>query len=277
MPFPICLNSNTYHGFGLADAMHGAAAAGITHIELASVAGWTEHVSPDSSDAEIGRLLAALDAHGLRATALGGHANLTTAAGRRLFRRNLLLGARLGVDYVVTGTGETHGDEERIGDEAAFVAELAGLAEDAARAGVRIAVETHGANYPTGAAVARLVEQVGSAALGIAYDTGNTIYYGGTEPYDDLAVALPRVTGLHLKDKAGEPGDWDFPAIGTGTTDMARVLAVLAAGRSEAVVPLSIEVEFTPAGPSGVAEVHRAVQTSVATLRALGHVEGLAA
>ena len=277
MPFPICLNSNTYHGFGLADALHGAAAAGITHIELSAVAGWTEHVSPDASDADLARLLAELDAHGLRATALGGHANLTTPAGRQLFRRNLLLGARLGVDYVVTGTGETHGDEERIGDEPAFVAELALLAAEAARAGVVVAVETHGANYPTGAAVARLVEQVDSPALGIAYDTGNTIYYGGVEPYDDLATALPRVTGLHLKDKAGRPGDWHFPAIGTGTTDMARVLGVLAAGSTDAVVPLSIEVEFTPAGPADVAEVHRAVQTSVTTLRALGHTEGLAA
>ena len=277
MPFPICLNSNTYHGFGLAEAVHGAAAAGITSIELSAVAGWTEHVSPDLPDADLRRLLATLDDHGIRATALGGHANLTTAAGRQLFRRNLALGGRLGVDYVVTGTGETHGDEERIGDEAAFVAELAGLAAEAERAGLRIAVETHGANYPTGAAVARLVEQVGSPALGIAYDTGNTIFYGGVPPYDDLAAALPRVTGLHLKDKRGEPGEWDFPPIGTGTTDMARVLGILTSAPTDAVVPLSIEVEFTPAGPADVAEVHRAVLTSVATLRALGHVEGLAA
>jgi hypothetical protein len=34
---------------------------------------------------------------------------------------------------------------------------------------------------------------------------------------------------------------------------------------------LSIEIEFTPAGPASVEAVHKAVLTSVETLRALGY------
>lgn len=277
MPFPICLNSNTYHGFSLAEATQGAARAGITTIELSAVAGYTEHITPDIDEAELTRALDDLDAHGVRAVALGGHANLTTPAGRDLFRRNLDLGARLGVDYVVSGTGETHGDEERIDDEDDFVEQLRGLADEATGLGLRIALETHGANYATGAQVNRLVRLVGSPAVGINYDTGNTIYYGRVWPYEDLASVLPRLTGIHLKDKAGAPDEWDFPALGRGTTDLARVLDILRHGTAVATVPLSIEVEFTPAGPKDVQEVHHAVETSVATLRALGHTDGLAA
>jgi hypothetical protein len=44
MTNPICLNSNSYHGFTLGEAVIGAKRAGIKLIELAGVIGWTEHV-----------------------------------------------------------------------------------------------------------------------------------------------------------------------------------------------------------------------------------------
>ncbi|MEO8263071.1 MAG: sugar phosphate isomerase/epimerase family protein [Pseudolysinimonas sp.] len=271
MPFPLCLNSNTYHGFALADAIEGAARSGLRLIELSAVAGYTEHVMPDLDDAGVHAVLASLRERGIRAVALGGHSNLTTEEGRARFRANLHLGHRLGVEYVVTGTGETHGDESHIDDEQDFAGQTRELAGEAHSLGLRIAIETHGANYATGDAVGRLVERIASPAVGIAYDTGNTIFYGDTAPYDDLARALPNVVGIHLKDKAGAATDWDFPAIGDGDTDFAHVLDLLRAGDTGAVVPLSIEIEFTPDGPADVEEVHLAVARSVAHLHSLGY------
>lgn len=275
MRFPLCLNSNTYHGFSLEAALDGAGRAGVPLIELSAVAGYTEHVMPDASDAEIGGLRDGLRERGLRAIALGGHSDLTTADGRAHFVDNLHLAHRLGVGYVVTGTGATHGDESEIEDEGAFAEELRRVADVAAGLGLRVAIETHGANYASGQAVQRLVRRVASRALGIAYDTGNTIFYAGVSPYEDLAVALPDLVGVHLKDQRGGEGVWDFPAIGDGETDFARVLQTLRGAQGSATAPLSIEIEFTPEGPHSAEAVHRALESSVHHLLQQGFsVEG---
>ena len=47
---------------------------------------------------------------------------------------------------------------------------------------------------------------------------------------------------MHLKDKRGGKGDWDFPAPGDGTIDFAGILGLLEAGGYDG--PLSVEIEF---------------------------------
>ena len=276
MPIALSLNSNTYHGFTLDDAIDGATRAGIHLIELSAVAGYTEHVMPDASDAEVASLLARLAERGIRPIALGGHSNLTTEVGRQRFAQNVELGRRLGVEYVVTGTGETHGDESVIDDEQNLIDDLRSIGRAAAAAGVGVALETHGHNFATGRLLTSLLQKVGSESIGICYDTANTIFYGGVEPYDDLGEALPSVFGLHLKDKAGAPDEWNFPAIGDGDTDFGRVLRILRSDPRDRAIPLSIEIEFTQTGPRDVDEVHAAVLASVTTLRELGYENGAA-
>lgn len=265
---PICLNSNTYASFPLEDAIIGAERSDIHLIELSAVDG-CQHVGPDLTDREADAVLRRLAESGLITVALGGSANLTTEKGRDLFRRNLILGAQLGVDYVVTGTGDRHGDRRGIHDPDVFVAEVAALAEEARKAGVRMAIETHGGNYATGVQVQELVAAIGSDALFINYDTANVIFYGDTDPYDDLEQCLDRVIGIHLKDKTGKRDEWNFPAIGEGDTDFAQIREILAGSNRTDSVPLSIEIEFTPAGAGSVAEVHRSLAASVATIESL--------
>ena len=45
----IAINSNTYHGFTLDQALEGIKAAGFHSIELTATKGWTEHVFPNMS------------------------------------------------------------------------------------------------------------------------------------------------------------------------------------------------------------------------------------
>ena len=265
MDNPICLNTNTYARYTLEDAIDGAQRAGIHLVELSAVDG-CQHVGPDLTDRAAAAMMRRLADSGLIAIALGGSANLTTPAGRALFRRNLTLGAQLGVDYVVTGTGERHGDDTRIDDAGAFVAELASLADHATAVGVRMAIETHGGTYATGAQVNVLVDAVGPERLSINYDTANVIFYADTDPYDDLRDCLDRVIGIHLKDKAGRRDEWNFPAIGEGDTDFPRIERILAASTRRDRVPLSVEIEFTPAGAADVDEIHRSVLASVDTI-----------
>lgn len=268
MRYPACLNSNTYKGYSLDDAIVGAERAGITLIEISAVDG-CQHIDPDVSDAQLAQLHAKLAAQGLQAVALGGHADLTSPEGRALLVRNLELGSRLGVTYVVTGTGARHDDTTTIDDEEEFSRSLREMAAAANDLGVMIALETHGANYATGAQLLGLLERVRSANLAINYDTGNTIFYGDTDPYDDLELCLDSVVGIHLKDKAGGRSEWNFPAVGEGDTDFARIAGILRGSSREGVIPLSIEVEFTPEGPSDLEQVHAAVRTSAETIRSL--------
>ena len=261
----ICLNSNSYHGFGLADALEGANLAGIRYMEVSAVRDWTDHVNPDLNGDALADVRAMFHAAEVTPLALGGHSNLTTAEGRAAFQANLELAARLGARYVVTGTGETHGDESEIADEAAFCAELGPLLDHAASLGLGVGVETHGANYATGRQVAQLVRQLDRRNVGVVYDTGNVIFYAGVQPYDDLEDCADAVLAFHLKDKSGVQSEWNFPAVGDGDLDLPRLGSILT--RTGCSAPLSIEIEFTPDGPADVNDVHRAVARSARAVR----------
>lgn len=263
----ICLNSNTYHGYELEDAIRGARDAGVHFMEIAAVRGYTEHARWDMSEAEINHVRALLRENDIELLGMCGHSNIMTAEGREQFRHNLDLAVRLGVSYVVTGTGDTHDDQDVIENDTELVAVIRGLAADAAERGLQLAVETHGNNYGTGVQVKGLVDKVGAENFGINYDTANVIFYGGVQPYEDLALSADRVIGIHLKEKAGKTFEWNFPAIGDGHIDFDRVFDILR--DTGCAAPLSIEIEFTPAGPGSVDEVHEAFARSVDAVRAL--------
>lgn len=267
MKNPICLNSNTYHGYSLEDAVRGARAADIRFIEIAAVRGYTEHARSEMSDAEVAAVLGLLAENEIALLGMCAHSNIMTERGRLFLGESLSLASRLGAQYVVTGTGETHGDEAVIQDEGELIEILRSLAATASVLGLKLAVETHGNNYGTGLQVRNLVERVGADNFGVNYDTGNVIFYGGVEPYDDLAASADRIIGIHLKDKAGLPQEWNFPAVGDGDIDFRRVFGIL--GQTRCVAPLSIEIEFTPAGSGSVDEVHQAVARSARAVRKL--------
>ncbi len=267
MKNPLCLNSNTYHGYSLEEAVAGARAAGIGNIEIAAVRGYTEHARHEMSDAEIDELKSLLAEHGVVAIGMCGHTNILTDEGRADFVRNLDLAARLGVRYVVTSTGETHDDATVIEDDAELVGILRELAEAAHDRGLTLTIETHGNNYGSGALVAQLLDKVDHPAIAMTYDTANVIFYGGVGPYEDLRENAGHVASLHLKDKAGEQTEWNFPAVGIGDIDFDATFAALADTGCEA--PLSIEIEFTPAGPESVEAVHSALALSAENARQL--------
>lgn len=264
---PICLNSNTYHGFTLEEAVEGAHRAGIKLIELAAVNGWTEHVRNDYSDAEIARVLDLLKLNDIRAIGMCGHTNIQTKEGQETFRKNLQLAKRLGVQYVTLSTGETHGDDSVVGDDTELVGILRELGEFAQNLGLDMAIETHGNNYATGQGVIALLKKVDLPNVRLNYDTGNVVFYGATEPYEDLEASTDSIIGIHLKEKSGAQNEWNFPAIGRGDLDFHRILNILR--KKGCTTALSIEIEFTPSGPNGVEDVHESLAYSVDTIKRL--------
>lgn len=263
----LAVTTNTYHPYSLEDALSGIAAAGATSVELASVPGWTGHVSRQADAAEIARIQGLLDQHGLRAISLSGHSDLTTDEGVDDFRTVLRLAKAFGITYVTTGTGGYDASSGGSLDEQVerFLARIGSVADEAAAEGITICLETHGGPLSTGAMAAELVRQIGKPNVGINYDPANVIYYGDTRPEADIAAAADYIVHMHVKDKLGGAGEWNFPAVGTGDIDFGAIFQVAdAAGFSG---PASIEIEFKDLKWPPLEEVNAALAESVRFVR----------
>ena len=68
----IAVNSNTYHGFTLEDAISGISKASFKYIELTATKGWTEHVFPDMSFEKLVQIKENLSNHELIPYAMSG-------------------------------------------------------------------------------------------------------------------------------------------------------------------------------------------------------------
>ena len=245
MPDRLAASTNSYHTYSLDDALAGIAAAGFKSVELTSVPGWSEHVRRDSSVEAIAYVKDALKNYGLDAISLSGHSDLVSDAGAVEFRKALTIANKLGISYVTTSTGghdaSSAGELDEQRDR--FLERVGGLADEAAALGITICLETHGGLLATGAQATELVERIGKPNVGINYDPGNVVFYGGVRPEDDIAAAAQVIKHMHCKDKIGGKGVWNFPTTGTGEVDFQPIFAALDAVGFNG--PVSVEVEFS--------------------------------
>jgi L-ribulose-5-phosphate 3-epimerase len=263
----VAVSTNSYHTYGLDAALDGIAEAGFRDVEISAVRGWTEHLSLDADDAELAAFREGLRRRGLRLSALSGHSDLTTDEGVELGLRALELCSRLRVPILNTAVG---GHASRAEDLDAFLARIDHLASAAAGRGVTVALEVHGEVMATGRQARALVERVGRENVRINYDTGNSVFYGGVDPTEDVAGLAGYLAHCHLKDKRGGRGVWDFPALGDGEIDLGSVVRTLRAEGFRG--PWSVELEFQGEPWPSVEAVGAALRRSRATLGAIGLV-----
>ena len=261
MQNPLAGHTNTYHTYGLDDALEGIASAGYAHVELSAVPGWTEHVDLNGRD----ELRRRLDARGLTPVSLSAHSDLTTREGLEHGIKAVRWAADFGIAIVNTAIGGHASQDE---DERAFLQNVGELADVAEQAGVVVALEIHGEIMASGAKTLPLLERIGRDSIKVNYDTANVEFYSGELAVDDLERVAPLLAHVHLKDTTGGKGVWNFPALGAGTVDFARVLEILdGAGYSG---PYSVELEFQGEPWPPLAEVNEAMRRSYEHLRSLG-------
>ena len=255
-------HTNSYHTYSLEQALAGVATAGYPSVELTAVEGWTEHVDLAADTSE---LRARLAHFGLEAVVLSGHSDLTTPEGRDYGIKAVRWCHDYGIPVMNTAIGGHSSQEE---NELAFLANIGELAKVADECGVDVALEIHGDIMATGAKTLPLLQRIGHERIKVCYDTANCEFYGATRAVDDLATMLPYLANVHLKDKRGGPGVWDFPEPGGGTIDFADLVGQLrAAGYAG---PLSVEIEFQGEPWPPLAEVDAAMARAHAHLSALG-------
>lgn len=263
----VLLNSNTYHGYSLEEAFHGMLQAGISQVELTATKGWTEHVFPTMSFGELMCLKQEMEEKGIVPLALSGHTNLMDEERIGDFILNMGLASFFGCTYILSSIGEAHlKDRKEISDDevAEAVKKLVPYLE---KYNLILCLENHG-KHSTGRYLAKIVKQVDSNRVKINYDTANAVFYGNVDILEDLSSCIDLVGFVHLKDKDGLQNEWNFPAIGKGKLPLVEAIQLLYEHNNES--PLSIEIEFTPKGPSSKNEVDQAVLDSVSYLKRNG-------
>lgn len=236
MPHVLAGHANSFHTYSFDQALGGIAEAGYAHVELSAIEGWTPHVDLDASPAAI---RSALAAYGLTATVLSAHSDLTTPEGVAHAIKAVRWCAAYGIPVMNTAIGGHAGQTE---SEPAFLAHIGAIADAAASEGVDVALEIHGDIMSSGAQALPLLQRIAHPRIKVAYDTANCEFYAGVTAAADLPAVLPYLVNVHVKDKRGGMGEWDFPAAGDGHVDFRAVLAALDAGGYTG--PLSVEIEF---------------------------------
>ena len=248
MANPLAGHTNSYHTYSHDEALQGIAEAGYSAVELSAVPGWTEHVDLDADQGELRRKL---EGYGLEPVSLSAHSDLTTADGLAHGIKAVRWAADYGIPIVNTAVGGHQSADE---NEAAFLANIGAMADEAERAGIAIGLEIHGDIMASGAVTLPLLEKIGRESVGINYDTANVVYYSGDTAVEDLPKVVDKLVHVHLKESKGGKGVWDFGEIGTGDVDFAGVLRIL--GDAGYDGPYSVEVEFSGEPWPPLAEVN---------------------
>jgi L-ribulose-5-phosphate 3-epimerase len=262
MTNPLAGHTNTYHTYSFDDALAGIAAAGYRHVELSAVPGWTEHVD---LDADPGHVRRKLDDYGLSPVSLSAHSDLTTREGLEHGIKGIHWASDFGIPVVNTAVGGHQSADE---SEAAFLANVGELSHAAEDAGVVVALEIHGDIMASSDVTIPLLEKIGRESIKVNYDTANVEFYSGQKAVDDLPKITPYLAHVHLKDTTGGKGNWNFPALGTGTVDFARVLLIL--DEAGYAGPLSVELEFQGEPWPPLHEVTDSMRRSYEHLSGLG-------
>lgn len=252
----LIVNSNCYHGYSIDEAIDGIAKAGINYIELTATKGWTEHVFPTMSLKELQRIKDKLSGSGITPISMSGHCNLMDENRLPDFVDNIHLAGFFGCETIVSSIGEAHLEDQQHASNDLLVSNIKSLIPSLEIYDMNLVLEVHG-DHGTGAIINEIVNLVGSSRVKIAYDTGNAIFYGDVDIVEDMKSCIENISYVHIKDKAGETKEWNFPTLGEGIVDFKQVLTLLDDHKNES--PISIEIEFTQAGPKDLDEVNQAI------------------
>lgn len=263
----IIANSNCYHGFSMEEAIEGIREAGFHYIELTATRGWTEHVFPSMTFSRLCKIQDELQKADLTPISMSGHCNLMDPQRLTDFTDNIRLAAFFGCEYIVSSVGEAHLKDNRVASNRELMKNICELLPLLEKHGMKLMLEVHGA-HGSGKILKEVTDAVASPLVSINYDTANAVFYGGVDLAQDLDACMDSIGYMHVKDKAGERTEWNFPALGEGFVDFPMIFEKL--NRAGNNCPLSVEVEFTKEGPADLASVDKAMQKSAAYLTAHG-------
>jgi sugar phosphate isomerase/epimerase len=245
----------SYRQQSLERALDGIVQAGFPFVEVSCVCGYCEHIKPEEmKPSDMDALVLMAKERGLSIASIAGHIDLEfpllgkgpekAREGLRRLRSRIELANKIEVPIVNTGIGVA--DENDRDELKRFHDDFDNLLEYAGQEGVKIGLENHAGLTETAAATIALCKRMGRRSLGLNHDAGNVRFYAGMDPVADLESCAEDLKDylihVHIKDHAGEKGDWDFPPLGEGNVDFDGLAAIYR--RIGFPGPYSLEIEF---------------------------------
>ncbi len=261
--------TSCWTGFTLEEALQGISKASLKHVELSSMyevcdskGDIAEHVVPENmGEEDFNALKKKIQSYSLSPMSISGHVDLVKSEGMEALMKRIDLARSIGAAVVNTKTGDPSSQEEIEG----FYKHVEEAAEYAAHNKIFIGLETSGRYFNTAKKAAPILEKINSEYIKLNYDTANVIYYEDVLPEDDIEYGVEYLVHIHLKDKRGGKGEYDFPALGKGTINFDRIFSILSKYNYSG--PLSIEIEFDGKHNETLATINKAVVESCAFLK----------
>jgi L-ribulose-5-phosphate 3-epimerase len=278
MPPLIACHTNSYGPFGAAAAIENVRDAGIEWIELPiRTAGFRTRwgdaplVSTDSTLAELARVDALLERHGVRVascTCLAG--DLLDPANVELTCRKLDLASHFGVQVAVIDAGRA--DQEA--DREQIYARLREIGDYADQRGITACCETQRGLCVNHREMLTTLREVDHRRIRANFDTGNLLFYN-EQIHAEVALAkvCHLVKHVRLKESLGISGKWHSVALGRGgAVDFLRTYQIMRDCGFRG--PFSIAVEGAEGEPDlSLEERHQRVVESVQYLRGIGYFD----
>ncbi|MGI6208746.1 MAG: sugar phosphate isomerase/epimerase family protein [Anaerolineae bacterium] len=262
--------TNCYGQYGLEAAIAHAPTVGVTHLEVALKPHGGHLIVPAeviltdrSPDEQVQTVKRALAQAGVTASTGNGSADVKTPEGIEAIKRRLDIAAELGARWFTGSTGQA----ENKRDLYEGTLEIADYAQSK---GILVCLETHPPLVTNADEALATLKDLQHPNIRINWDTGNIYYYNeGLDGEEQLQKIAPYVGHVHLKDSRKGYKDWYFPALGEGTIDLARCLAILKDAGFQG--PYSIEIEgIAGQDPLTLEQRQENIRKSVEHLRSLG-------
>ncbi|MGI5816540.1 MAG: sugar phosphate isomerase/epimerase family protein [Armatimonadota bacterium] len=224
-----------------------------------SIKGFEVSVRPHD---ELADIVAALREVGIEPMTVAGGVKLNDEASIAAYIGGLDAAQALGIPIFFTSAS---GEE----DLDAAMGLLRDLAEEAARRGIVISLETHPPYCENADLMLRTMEAVDHPNLRVNFDTANIFFYNeGLDSADELERVIDYVVSVHLKDTDGGFKSGRFPVLGLGVVQFERIFGTLEAAGFDG--PLTLELEGELMRDLDAQGRHQAVIECMDYLRSIG-------
>lgn len=259
----ISATTDSCRKFSFETALAMIAGAGFKWVELLAASEWKPHLQAEELNKEdANRVVSLIESYGLKPESISGHSDLSTEKGVELLEARMDLAEWMGVRIINTGTGRKIKTEE---EKTSLRRNLRKIGDEAKTRGLIIALEPHGFAFGSGQALRPLIEDVGSDAIRINYDTANVIFYSGLRPEEDIQHVAELIAHVHVKDQIGGKEVWNFPAPGQGSVNFDRIFEILRGVGYQG--PYSVEIELTFESLTNQSDMGEALKAGYAFMR----------
>jgi sugar phosphate isomerase/epimerase len=225
-----------------------AHAMGFDGVELRGVAG--EHLGPDETPNERRRIRELFASNGIAIAAIMGYSRFTMTDPRQradnqaVFAKFIETARDIGCPTIRFFGGAQEGTD-REANIRRVAESLKPLAEQAARAGVRLALETHD-DWCRGANVRAVLDSVANPALGVCWDVANSFFV--EPPAATYNAIKDRICHVHFKDaRQNADGQGHHSCLpGNGEVDLRQALRLLHAGNYRGYLSFEWEKKWEP-------------------------------